>query len=250
MVSAKRKRPSGRKIYLDEHTMSEFAERVKNRKLVMILPIGAVEGHGNHLPLCTDSIQPERIAERVALSGELDAIIAPPIRYGNCQSTKKFPGTLSIDPDVLRALVRNILLELARNGVRNIVVLSGHAGSVHMAALRQAAQDAVDCFNLNIMVLSDYDIAYDFSGDTAPKDDGHAGMIETSRVLSIRPDLVKMNFARKGKVSIPRFRIVRDPDIYWKNAVDGNPQTASIEFGNSVNEYITKGLIGHIKKML
>ena len=82
-------------------------------------------------------------------------------------------------------------MELARNGVNNVLVLSGHAGSGHMAAIRLGAQSAVESNDrLKVMVLSDYDIAYDLAGKEFPASDGHAGQIETSRMLAIRPDLV------------------------------------------------------------
>jgi creatinine amidohydrolase len=234
-------------MYLDELSMSEFRKKVKRKNLVAILPIGAVEAHGPHIPLCTDSIQPEYIAEKIAK--KLNAIIAPPIRYGNCQSTKNYPGTISIQPDTLRAVVRDILTELVRNGVKNIVVLSGHAGSVHMAALRQAARDVVDVHDVKLMVLSDYDIAYELRGREVPGDDGHAGTIETSRVMAIKPSLVK-NRGRKGAVHIPKFRVLRNPEKYWENATDGDPRKASASLGRRVNDYIVLKLAAYIREML
>ncbi|UCE74844.1 MAG: creatininase family protein, partial [Methanomassiliicoccales archaeon] len=168
-------------MYLDELTMSEFKEKV-NDSTVVILPIGAIEEHGPHLPLCTDSIQPEYVAEKVAEATK--ALIAPPIRYGFCSSTKNFPGTMTISFDTLRSLIYDILSEFVRNSIKNIVVLSGHAGKTHMTALRLAAEKVVRENEANIMVLSEYDLFYDLiSRDTTiPNSDGHSGLIETSRV--------------------------------------------------------------------
>ena len=125
---------------LEELTSREFAERV-NEKSVVILPIGSIEEHGPHLPLATDCIQPMRVAEMV--SKKTGAFIAPFLYYGVCNTTKEYPGTISISFEALRLTVRDILSELVRNGFRNIIVLTGHAGQDHMAALRVAAREVV-----------------------------------------------------------------------------------------------------------
>ncbi len=234
-------------MFLDELTMSEFKEKV-NENTVIILPIGAVEEHGPHLPLCTDSIQPEFIADQVA--GRTGALIAPSIRYGFCSSTKNFPGTITISFDTLRSLVYDLLSEFIRNGIKNIVVLSGHAGRVHMAALKLAAEKVVNENQANIMVLSDYDIAYDLleKDETIPSDDGHSGMIETSRIMAIREDLVKGK-GIPGKERPPKFMVLKDPEKYFPSGVMGDPTNASKEKGKEINEYIINELIKLIEGM-
>lgn len=232
-------------MYLDELSMVEFKEKV-NEDTVVVLPIGAIEEHGDHLPLCTDSIQPEYIAEKVA--EQIGAFIAPPIRYGLCSSTKNFPGTITISFDTLRALIYDILSDLWRNGVKNIVVLSGHAGRVHMAALKLAAERVVNEHDVNIMVLSDYDIAYDLieKDETIPKDDGHSGLIETSRVMAIRGDLVKSR-GKPGLGRPPKFMVLRNPEKHIPSGVMGDPTNASKEKGEEINDYIIKELINLIE---
>ena len=179
-------------MYLDELSTFELQEKLKtNDKTLVILPIGAVEEHGKHLPLSTDSIQPEFIAEKMAAEPELDILIAPPIRYGICNTTRNFSGTISLSFDTFRALIQEILEELCRHGAKNIVVLSGHAGRIHMAALRVAGEAVVQKCDVKLMILSDYDIIYKFAGSEFPDWDGHAGSVETSRVMAISPELVK-----------------------------------------------------------
>jgi creatinine amidohydrolase len=214
-------------MYLDELSMVEFKEKMKDEPVV-ILPFGAVEEHGAHLPLCTDSIQPEFVAEKVAK--EIGALIAPPIRYGYCSSTRNFPGTITISFDTLRALAYDVLSDLVRNGVRKIVVLSGHAGRVHMAALRLAAGKVVDESDVKIMVLSDYDIAYELleKDDSVPKDDGHSGMIETSRVLAIKENLVKGK-GEPGMTRPPKFMVLKNPEKHIPSGVMGGRPDKSLE---------------------
>lgn len=224
--------------------MKVFKKKV-NDKSVVILPIGAVEGHGEHLPLGTDSFQAEYVAEQV--SKATGAFITPPIWYGVCATTRNFPGTLSISFQSLQSIVRDILFELVRNGFRNIVVLSGHAGSAHMTALQLAAKDVVDHRNVRVLVLSDYDLAYELRGKLFSENDGHAGTIETSRMMAIKPRLV-MGAGKKGENTIPRFLVVRNPEKYW-GGVTGDPKRASIGNGRKINHYIVKRLIDLIEEL-
>ena len=234
-------------LMLDELSSAEFGKIVGGNPLV-IVPFGAVEEHGAHLPLCTDSVQPEYVAGRVAARLPGTILIAPPIRYGNCVSTRNFPGTISLSTDTLRALAGDILGELCRNGIRRIVILSGHAGGAHMAALRTAGEMVVERVpDLKLMVMSDYDIAYELRGREFDDRDGHAGAIETSRVMAIKPRLVKKrgvkNFERP-----PRFMVSAHPEAYFPGGVMGDATKASPAQGRRVNEYIVKGLVELITK--
>ena len=127
-------------LWLDELSTVEAKESA-NAGTVVIFPVGAVEEHGKHLPLCTDSIQAEYVALEVAR--KTGCLVVPPLRYGICNAGRNFPGTLSIEFDSLYKISKDILSELARNGFNRIIVLSGHAGSSHMTALKLAAQTVV-----------------------------------------------------------------------------------------------------------
>ena len=223
----------------DELTSTEFARRAKDKPLV-IVPFGSVEEHGEHLPLCTDSCQAEEIATRVAKA--FDALVCPPIRYGECRSTRNFPGTLSLSGETMKSLAYDIVSELGRNGIDKVMLLTGHAGSAHMAALRSGALKAVEANpKLKVMVLSDYDIAYDLRGKEFPEDDGHAGGIETSRMLRLRPDLV--GTARpSGKARPPKYMILPDPEKYFPSGVMGDSTAASAMNGKNIDDYVVAQL--------
>ena len=228
-------RRGGRKLKLDELTSEGFARAVKDDPLV-VLPIGATEEHGAHLPLGTDSFECEDIAAGIA--EEFNALVLPPIRYGDCRSTRNFPGTISLRPETVTSLVSDVLDELVRNGISKVVVLSGHAGSGHMAAIKLATQRAVERNStLKAMVLSEYDIAYDLAGEEFPPDDGHAGQIETSRMLAIRPDLI--GDARPvGDTRPPRYLVVSDPERYFPTGVMGDSRDATEEKGRRIGDYV------------
>jgi creatinine amidohydrolase len=242
-----------RSLWFDELSMRE-AEKSAEKCGVVIVPIGSVEEHGVHLPLCTDSVQPEYVALEVAKRTR--CLVAPPLRYGVCDSTRGFPGTISIGFESLRMIVRDVLEEFVRNGFRRILVLSGHAGQAHMVALRLAAQEVVRYHQgesaekkCRIMVCSDYDFAYELRGKYFSEKDGHAGAIETSRVMAIRPDLVKTR-GRKSFPSLPRFEIVSDAQKYFPSGVMGDPTEASRKKGRMVNSYVVENVVRLVEELM
>ncbi len=233
-----------KKLYWDEHTYPEIAELSKDDRIV-ILPVGSVEAHGYHLPLNTDMLQPLWLAE--ALAKSIDAIILPPIHYGWTESLAPFPGTISIGFDTLRYLVRDILKEVVRHGFKRIVVLSGHASTNHMAALRLACEEIVKNNDAKVMLLSDYYIAYLFRGKMVPDDDSHAGVIETSRVMAIRPELVKKDY-RFEKREVGKYMVIKDYSEVVKYATFSSPEGASRELGEKLNRMILEDLTKIIKE--
>jgi creatinine amidohydrolase len=239
-------------LWFDELSMKEVETKAKTRSVV-ILPLGSVEEHGDHLPLCTDSLQPEFVALEVAK--KTGCLVAPPLRYGVCNSTRGFPGTISITFGSLYKMTRDILEEFVRNHFTRILVLSGHAGQSHMAALRLAAQEVVWQHEREspqkrprIMVCSDYDFAYELKGKYFNENDGHAGTIETSRVMAIRPELIKAK-GMKSFPEFPRFEIVADPEHFFPSGVIGDPTAASANEGRMINEYVVKEVVKLVKEL-
>jgi creatinine amidohydrolase len=250
----KAKRGSSKKelLWFDELSMKEAETKAKAGSVV-IFPVGSVEEHGEHLPLCTDSLQPEHIAVEVAK--KTGCLIAPPLRYGVCNSARGFPGTVSISFDALYKMARDILEEFIRNRFTRILVLSGHAGQAHMAALRLAAQEVVWQHEKEnpgkrprIMVCSDYDFAYELKGKYFSEKDGHAGTIETSRVMAIKPELIKARGA-KSFPEFPRFEIVAAPERYFPTGVIGDPTAASPEKGKMINKYVVKEVVKLVEEL-
>jgi creatinine amidohydrolase len=230
---------------IEELSSVEFAKFVRKNPLVF-LPLGATEAHGTHLPLGTDSFQPEALCE--ALADRLDGLVMPALRYGHHSSTRNMSGTMSLRYDTLRALVADVLDSMERNGVRRAVIVSGHAGSLHLAAVRDAAEDFVRRSSMKLMVLTDYDIAYKFP---LPEDkewpDGHGGLIETSRILAIRPDLVKKERPR-GKFLDKDYMIVADPQTCMPEMMAGDSTKASAMLGEQINQFILDRLVELIQR--
>jgi creatinine amidohydrolase len=237
-------------IWFDELSMPE-AEKAAQDGKVVIIPCGSIEEHGNHLPLCTDSIQAEHVAFGVAQ--RTGCLVAPPLRYGLCSSTRNFPGTITISFDSLRNLITDILEDFVRNGFKKLIVITGHAGGSHMTAIKLAAKKVVtDHMNkkdrTRIMVCSDYDFAFDLRGKDFDERDSHAGTIETSRVIAIRPDLLKEKGA-PNYPNFPRFEITPDPERYFPSGVMGDPTIASAEKGKKINDYVIEQIVKLIKEL-
>lgn len=244
------------KVY--EMTTIDFKNHVDDETLA-IVPYGILEEHGPHLPIGTDTIQAIHMVDM--LEEELEkkgvrTIVLPPVHYGQSSSIRNFPGTITIRSETLYALSYDILTELVRQGLKNILVLSGHAGSIHMKAIERAGHDVVDEHDeeFNLMILSDYFIAYELLGKTGiPEDDGHAGTIETARVFEARPDLVKQDRMENIRPSkkLPDFRIVKYPENYIPDGIIGLPPVPeSIHKGKEINRYILDKLILGILEML
>ena len=233
------------RLYWDEYTYAEIEEKIKKQPLI-ILPVGSVEAHGHHLPLSTDMLQPLWLAEEIAK--RLNALILPPLHYGWTQGLSSFPGTISISFSSLRAFVRDILSEVAKHGIKKIMVLSGHASTNHMAALRLACEDILkEHKGIKIMLLSDYNIAYQYRGKLVPEDDSHAGIIETSRIMAIRPELVKDDY-KFQKNPVGKYMVQVDYKEMVPYATFSNPEGASKELGEKLNNLILEELIKIIKE--
>jgi creatinine amidohydrolase len=238
------------KVWFDELTMPEAEQAAKDGKVV-IIPCGSIEEHGTHLPLCTDSIQAEFIALEVAK--KTGSLLAPPLRYGLCSSTRNFPGTITISFDSLRSIMTDILEEFVRNNFKKMLVLTGHAGGTHMTAIRLAAKKVVknhmtEKDRPRIMVCSDYDFAFDLKNEDIDDRDSHAGTIETSRVKAIRPDLLN----GKGEAHYPEFppfEILPDPERYFTSGVMGDPTIATAEIGKKINDYVVEQIVKLVEKL-
>lgn len=231
-------------MILEEISMKVFEEKANKIKTV-IIPVGSLEAHGPHLPLGTDTIEVYEIAKEVAQL--VDVFVAPPLFYGVCRSTSKHPGTVGITGNTLRSLIRDLVKSLHANSLKNFIIISGHASSVHLAALEEAGESLLSEMpsEVNIAVVSAYALAQKSAGAVCEtENDSHAGEIETSLMLHLKPHLVK----GKGKEEYPSFPhpiLTRNKRKYWKNAVWGNPNKASRQKG----EIISKSLVDKIVKI-
>lgn len=237
-------------LWFDELTMPEAEKAAKEGKVV-IIPCGSIEEHGTHLPLCTDSIQAEYVA--LAVAQKTGCLVAPPLRYGLCNSTRNFPGTITISFDSLRNIMADILEDFIRNGFKKLLVITGHAGGSHMTAIRLAAKTVItnhqnEKHRPRIVVCSDYDFAFDLKNVEFDDRDSHAGTIETSRVMVIRSDLLRGK-GEKSFPTLPKFEVVPDPERYFPSGVMGDPTAASSEKGQKINEHVIEQIAKLVEEL-
>jgi creatinine amidohydrolase len=224
-----------------------FEERLAENPLV-IVPVGALEAHGPHLPLGADQIQAEVTAN--ALADRVGALVAPTIPYGSAPGARRFPGTVSLTIAQLETHVAGVLSEVARWGVRRILVLSGHGERGHMAALREAADATMQTYpKTRIVVLCDYEFVYELRGKESPASDGHAGLLETSRMLAIAPETVGPSrpvVEYRHSSFVPGTPTEQD----WPESVIGDTRNASSELGARVQAHVLDRLVETVRTLL
>jgi len=226
---------------LDRITMPQFEEAL-GRTRTVIQPFGSLEEHGPHLPLGTDTIQVDEVAARAAL--EAGVLVAPPIPYGVCRSTRGHPGTIGISAPVLRSLVMDIGRDFHRQGLRNFLFITGHAGKTHTMTILDGGEALIEEFgDIRVAVVSEYLELLKAGRDLiATEDDSHAGEVETSRILFLCPDLVRGS-APEEYPDFPPHLLVRDKRRYWPGGVWGDPGKASAEKGGKLMEVAVGRLV-------
>ena len=230
-------------MLMEEMTWTEIEAGLEETRTV-ILPVGATEEHGPHLPTFTDTIQALEVAKEV--SRRRPVFIAPPVHYGVCRSTRGFPGTISISPEALRALTFDLLLAFCESGFDRVLILTGHAGGQHLAALKEASERAVAARDLRVSLVSDFDLI-DTSQVETPGD-GHAGEIETSRMLVIREDLVK-SLPEKHFPPRQKYLIMKDVRHLMGNGIMGDPSRASRVKGERFMEMAVLGVMEALEEL-
>ncbi len=237
-------------IQLEHITMAEFKRQLKQTRTI-VFPFGTVEEHGSHLPLHTDALIIQEVLRRVPQSNKF--FLAPLVYYGVCTTTGGFPGTIGVTPETLRRLSADLVRDAHRKGLRNVLLISGHGGSLHMSALKETAEMLVnELEGLRIAVFSPYDLLWKELAEIAETpNDSHAGEIETSIMLCLAPELVKGRGAAEYP-RIPKPFIVKDKTKYWKGGVWGDPGKASAEKGEKAIGLMVGAVadvIGRISKL-
>ncbi len=248
----------GKRDYvLGELSWPEAKERLKHIDIAL-LPVGAIEQHGPHLPLDTDAFDAEYLAMQVAANcADPKPLVLPLIPYGVSYHHDDFSGTISVTNETLARLVYEVGMSAARNGITKLLIINGHGGNA--ATLQFAAQtinrDAHIFTCVDTGETSDTDI--DEIAETP--NDVHAGEIETSTTMAIRPDLVNMKKARKF---VPHFssrylNFSSKRSVEWNartmkispNGVLGDPTKASKEKGEQIWNVMIKNLVEFVEQL-
>jgi creatinine amidohydrolase/Fe(II)-dependent formamide hydrolase-like protein/7-cyano-7-deazaguanine synthase in queuosine biosynthesis len=242
---------------LGELTWPEAAERFRQVDIAL-LPVGSTEQHGPHLPLDTDAFDAELTARRVAAAcSEPRPLVLPLISYGVSYAHEDFAGTLSVSPDTLARTVHEIGMGLAREGITKLVIVNGHGGNG--PALHFAAQ----LINRDAHIFTCVETGETSDADVAEicdvKNDAHAGDIETSTSLAVRPEQVHMDravkFVPEFSSSFLDFSALRSVGWYARTArisptgIFGDPTQATAEKGERIWEVMVQRLVELVESL-
>ncbi|MFH1843916.1 MAG: creatininase family protein [bacterium] len=242
---------------LAELTWPEARKRFQEVDLAM-LPVGAMEQHGPHLPLDTDAFDADFLARRVAeLCSEPRPLVLPLMPYGVSYHHDDFSGTLSVSPDTLSRVVYDVGIGVARHGITKLVIVNGHGGNgpaLHFAA-QLINRDAHIFTCVETGETSDLDVA----AMIHTSNDVHAGETETSTTLATRPGLVDMT---EASPCVPSFSsrfldFTSRRSVGWyaytnkisPSGVLGDPTRASVEKGDRIWEVMIRRLVEFVEDL-
>jgi creatinine amidohydrolase len=219
---------------------------------IAVLIFGACENHGDHMPFGSDFITPFELAKRIA-SKYPNLLILPPVPYGVSSHHKDFFMTISMEPETMIVVVRDILLSVVNNGIRRILIINGHDGNI--APIELAARSVKE--KNPEVIIACLESWWELVGKVLKKTFktrqglGHGGEAETSAMLALRPELVDMKNAPKKIIP----KLPEHVRIYWKfrelsnTGAAGAPREASRDKGEKIVKTLEDTLLSFIHKM-
>jgi len=239
----------------DELTASEWSKALQRSDSTCILPIGILEKHGPHVPIGSDLIQVREWAARA--TRQEYAVVFPDFFYGQINEARHQFGTFSLPERVVWDLLEATCDEMGRNGFKKIVIINGHGGNPQLiryfiqTRLEKQRNYAVYFFEPSSD--SSYKKQMDALHKSDPANDQHAGERETSSLLYLRPDLVKMDSAsnesgaNQNRLAIPNIYTA----IWWyadyPNHYAGEGSKATVALGKLVTEHTISQLVAALK---
>lgn len=251
-------------IFYAELTSGE-TNSFSSKEALVLIPIGSIEQHGQHLPLATDSIISQEITKLVAerINSEIPVLVFPQIPFGKSTEHSSKPGTISLETEVLTKLLHSICRNLAKNGFKKIVFINGHGGNTNLLnTILREIREETGAFVTSIYLYSEIllkEVLERFKLEEL--DVFHACTLETSFMMALRPELVKMEKASKEKPSkftkesghkYLKLTGSKGIEFSWliddvsNSGVIGDPTKATVELGQEV----LKSLIEKICEVL
>ncbi len=216
---------------------------------VAVLPVGATEAHGMHLPYCTDTLQVEEIARRACARADergARALLLPAIPYGVNENNMGFPWTMSLRPSTLFAVVGDLVSSVEHHGIPKMILLNGHGGNEFQPLLRELCRET----EVQLMLVNWYLAAQEAYREIFAAPGEHADEMETSLLMFLRPELVHMHLAGDGAVREPVITamkqgwawIARPWDRFTHDSSFGDPHQADADKGARFVEAVVEGL--------
>ena len=244
---------------------TEELGRLDAGRVIAILPVGAIEQHGPHLPVCTDACIGQGIALRALalLPESLPVTVLPMLPVGKSDEHLAFAGTLTLSAETVARLWTEVGESIARAGLRKLVLLNSHGGQVSIMDI--VARDLRVRHGMLVMAWSWF--AARIPDSLFPEDEQrfgiHAGAIETSIMLHLRPDLVQMDKAQNfrslmadmEKEGYRRLSAVGSGRMGWMaqdlhpSGACGDAADADAERGRALVEHAAQALVELLQEM-
>jgi creatinine amidohydrolase len=179
-------------MFWEELTSDEFPGAVQAAGEVCLIPLAVLERHAHHLPLGTDKLIARELCRRAAALEP--AIVFADYIFTQIFEARTFPGAVAVEPELILRLLEATCQEIARNGLKKIILVSGHGGNHHFTRffaqtqLGKRRDYAVYVVDPGLLPAEEAQVNAQWETTV----DGHAGESETSQILAIRPELVHM----------------------------------------------------------
>lgn len=226
-------------------TTATSADAAQATTPAAVLPVGSFEQHGAHLPLATDTLVAQVIAQAVCDAHGL--FLLPPVTISCSHEHAAWPGTVSISSTTLTSIIRDVAASVRRSGIRALVLVNGHGGNYVLSNIVQEANVEQPVMTL-FPGRSDWDTARAAAGmQTNAHDDMHAGELETSILLHAYPELVRPGYqsADHSAGSRPHL-LVHGMKAYTDTGVIGLPSAASADKGKRLIDSLATLMTGHL----
>jgi len=234
-----------------------------DKSIPVILPIGAVEQHGPHLNVETDTLIGEFFCDLLNKEIDKNVLILPSISICCSEHHMDFAGTLSVSHETLMRYIKDILVSIKKNGFKNIIIFNAHGGNQAIGSV------VVESFGIenpecNLTIMTWWKIAskelFEIS-ETGPFGVGHACELETSLMMYIKGDNVRISEIVNGPVTKTfdwagadllrgsRALLHRSMKEHTPNGIYGDPRAASYEKGETITNAVMKNFVKIIKDM-
>lgn len=246
-------------------TSSEVREIAERDGSVLIVPIGSVEQHGNHMPVATDTILVDAVAQHAAerVASDVPILVTPPVWSGYSPHHMPFGGTITLEFDDMLDIVEEIADSALDNGFDSLLLLNGHGGN---GPLVDSATSTIGTQQpqAEVLGLTYFQLAASFVDDVRDTEIGgmaHAGEFETSLMLHLRPDLVREDRMEGTMMNEPYpqstkdlvvggpLSVYRDFTEYAASGAIGDPTAASAEKGERILELLCDELEDVLSRM-
>jgi len=249
-------------VFAAELPWPAYQARVEDGNVPILIPLGSMEQHGHHMPMHVDVLLPTEFARRAAT--EAGALVAPPFTYGYKSHQKSgggnfFPGTTSLDGATLVNALKDVVKEFVRHGTRKLCIVNGHFENSWFIteaidlALRELRWDGIT--DVRVVVLSYWDFVDQASIERLYPDGflgwdiEHGGVLETSLMLRLHPDLVSLQDAVDHQpASFPPYDVYpARPEWTPASGTLSSAKDATAEKGDILLDVCTRGIVAALR---